>query len=1147
MDHPITSNAEPIPGYRLLERLGRGGYGEVWKCEAPGGIQKAIKFVSGNADGLSDEGQAAEQEYRSLNRVKTIRHPFLLSIERFEVIDGQLIIVMELADRNLWDRFTECQRHGLPGIPRGELLRYMEEAAEALDLMNLQHQIQHLDIKPQNIFLVHQHVKVADFGLAKDLEGAKANLTGGITPTYAPPETFDGWVSRQSDQYSLAIVFAEMLTGRRPFDGANTRQLIFQHLTAAPDLSALPPADRAAVGRALSKVPDERFTTCAEFVRALGGDERPAPQPAVMPASPPVERVKDPNDTDVPAGPTQLTRPISRRSVPALVTPASRQGSISATASQLRRSVDAATIAKQTAAPAERVGNGILAPALILGVGGIGLTVLRSFRHVICERFGKPTLPHFRWLYVDTDPAAAEAAVAGPSAAALAPADVLITPLQRPTHYLSREGMPAVDSWLPPEELFRMPRTPATDGVRGLGRLALCDHHELICQRLRTALEPFLSAAPVEEADRLTKLGVRSSFPRVYLATSLCGGTGSGMFLDLAYLVRREASRLGFGTVHVIGLLGVPAVVPGQAETPGLANARAALAELNHFGTSGTGYRAQFDTRDAPVVDSGRPFRRSILLPLGPKPEPVALWRAADVAANVVFTDLLSQVGRAAHPDAETADATVNLVGVRRLAWPRASILRASARLMARATLQGWIDKGPNSVVPAAAAAVEALWAERQFDRAGVRAVLEQHVAQAVGKAPIDHIDQLLLSFTDRAAARTADAQAARGVLTRLTEVIGVGADETDQPHEFGRLLGAKLREVGAQNDARSRACVLSLLEQPGLRFGGAEEAVRILRERLEAELGLADRDALAFDERAMAQFMPLYNQLFGSGAGKGFRPQPFVQQVRQWAHLRIQVLLARACARAYRFWLESLPEHARELATIRNVIAELVTQLDPGPASPPPAEGVYRAILPQGQVTAQDAAARLVGGLRLDDAREFENALQARIRHEHRGLAALCTRGPNSGTTLVSLVLDQALRLLDARAPHLPAPAVLEMQGSGPEGFPERVAELLSATTPPSLGATGPGRPALVVLAGPADPATDRVAHLVRQRLPDATLKTPVGSNELVLYLESRPLSLPALPHLADGVAPTLVHDDGRRGTAHTRTDVAWTQVGTP
>ena len=206
MDQPTRVNAEPIPGYRLIERLGRGGFGEVWKAEAPGGMLKAIKFVYGDLDGTGDV-HGAEQELKALNRVKTIRHPFILSLERIEIIDGQLVIVMELADRNLWDRFSECVESGLPGIPRSELLSYMDEAAEALDLMNFHHQIQHLDIKPQNLFLVHRHVKVADFGLVKDLEGARADLTGGITPIYAAPETFEQWVSRHSDQYSLAIVF----------------------------------------------------------------------------------------------------------------------------------------------------------------------------------------------------------------------------------------------------------------------------------------------------------------------------------------------------------------------------------------------------------------------------------------------------------------------------------------------------------------------------------------------------------------------------------------------------------------------------------------------------------------------------------------------------------------------------------------------------------------------------------------------------------------------------------------------------------------------------------------------------------------------------------------------------------------------------
>src|SRR5438034_262511 len=158
----IESQAEPIPGYRLIERLGGGGFGEVGK-------------------------------------------------------------------------------------------------AEALDLMNGTYQLQHLDIKPQNIFLVHNHIKVADFGLVKDLEGMAASVTGGVTPVYAAPETFDGWVSRFSDQYSLAIVYQELLTGQRPYAGTTMRQLVLQHLQGEPDLNSLPLSDRPIIAKALAKNPDLRY------------------------------------------------------------------------------------------------------------------------------------------------------------------------------------------------------------------------------------------------------------------------------------------------------------------------------------------------------------------------------------------------------------------------------------------------------------------------------------------------------------------------------------------------------------------------------------------------------------------------------------------------------------------------------------------------------------------------------------------------------------------------------------------------------------------------------------------------------------------------------------------------------------------------
>src|SRR5207302_3790079 len=159
---------------------------------------------------LDVEGARAEQELRALQQIKEVRHPFIVSMDRIEVVGGELVIVMELADKSLNDMLVECQGAGLVGIPRSSLLRYMRDAAEALDHMNEKHNLQHLDIKPRNLFLVSDRVKVADFGLVKHLErSSPSGLLGCVTPLYAPPETFSGNISSHSDQYSLAVVYQE--------------------------------------------------------------------------------------------------------------------------------------------------------------------------------------------------------------------------------------------------------------------------------------------------------------------------------------------------------------------------------------------------------------------------------------------------------------------------------------------------------------------------------------------------------------------------------------------------------------------------------------------------------------------------------------------------------------------------------------------------------------------------------------------------------------------------------------------------------------------------------------------------------------------------------------------------------------------------
>ena len=151
------------------------------------------------------------------------------------------------------DRLRECRAQGLPGLPRDELLGYMDELARAVDFLNEpRHQagdgglvgVQHRDIKPHNIFLVGGSVRLADFGLAKVLEASSASHTGSMSPHYVAPEVLEGRVSRWTDQYSLAVTYAQLRTGRLPFAGDSIDQVIYAHLHEPPDLSGLPEEER---------------------------------------------------------------------------------------------------------------------------------------------------------------------------------------------------------------------------------------------------------------------------------------------------------------------------------------------------------------------------------------------------------------------------------------------------------------------------------------------------------------------------------------------------------------------------------------------------------------------------------------------------------------------------------------------------------------------------------------------------------------------------------------------------------------------------------------------------------------------------------------------------------------------------------------
>ncbi|HEY2882315.1 MAG TPA: protein kinase [Pirellulales bacterium] len=313
--HRYKIGDEPVPGYRLTGHLGAGGFGEVWKADAPGGTEVALKIID-----LT--GQQGVQEFASLRVVKKVRHPNLISLQAFwmkdeagQIIDeaGQaagieptankpgvdakrqtqsvgvaataffvkpveLIIAMQLGSMSLHKRLEDCREQGLPGVPVAELLEYLEQAARGIDFLNKPiHDlgkgpvpIVHGDVKPHNILVVGDAAVVCDFGLARAVETLRKTSMAPVTVAYAAPESFKGKVTPTSDQYSLAITYVELRTGRLPFDETMTPyQVMEAHVLRALDFSRLPDPERQVVLRATENTPEDRWPSSRDLVLAL--------------------------------------------------------------------------------------------------------------------------------------------------------------------------------------------------------------------------------------------------------------------------------------------------------------------------------------------------------------------------------------------------------------------------------------------------------------------------------------------------------------------------------------------------------------------------------------------------------------------------------------------------------------------------------------------------------------------------------------------------------------------------------------------------------------------------------------------------------------------------------------------------------------
>ncbi len=1124
----IHPKAEPIPGYCLLEPIGRGGFGEVWKAEAPGGVLKAIKFVHGNL-GSDGDRAFAEQELRALSRVKAIRHPYILAIDRYDIIDGQLVIVMELADRNLKDRFTECREDGLVGVPRAELLAYMEEAAEALDLMNLSFDLQHLDIKPQNLFLVHRHVKVADFGMVKDLHRGTMRLTGGMTPLYAAPETVSGWVSRTTDQYSFAIVYQELLTGQRPFAGTTVHELVSQHLHGRPNLESLPLADRPIIARALDKKPEERFRTCREMVEALCRTDKRTRQVSMAELREQLHSISSVPETPPP--PPALEATIADK-------PATTSGASAA--------ADAARHVRPVRE--EQVGPGVLCPALVVGLGGLGLAVLQQLRAQLRQRFGEGLpLPHLAMLAIDTDPCFAEQALTGGSGAALNPDEIVHARLNRPAHYLRpRDTRPPIQSWLDPRIVHRLPRQLTTGGMRAIGRLALVDHFESICARLQRGLEQITAPDALPAAARHTGLGLRSNRPRVYLAAGIAGGTGGGMFLDLAYVVRALLREFGFRRQEVIGILYLPAEkAAGDAAMP-LANTIAALVELDHFSQKGESFHAYYDTRYPAIQDAAPPFERILLQQLPPD---AGTSTSAELAAPMgdylqreLMTSLVPRSPRTSDgekPGSCLASGSVSYetVGFHVLSSTRRGIARQAARTAAARLLEAWAtEAAPGQVPRVRRDLLERLNAE-QLDPARAEEFLRAECARALGWPAQAMFARILEEARPDPSAAPQRERPIRQVIQQLDELLGPPSEALrPETSTQGRVPECLFQTIEAYSERAARVlsdAVTRYLDVPEHRLNAAEEGtqqlIAIFHEYRQHAEELA-RQASLRQHMLAVELDPGLVDYRRTGGGflrarPALAPNEQFKQLAAYPNLRFDQLVQEALSRAFGQVGQQFRRHLGDLQSYREALLELVRNL--------------RAL---DGVSSDDAAgaAELLGALPPDDWARLEAFVQDGLDHQLLGPSkAFASPGFQLGPMLQAAVVQRAELYLNQR---FPGADILDLFLSQYSRESEAAAVLKDtyATARPLLRAAPQDKEETILLVPPGKSAA-RFARIADQAVRDAHIILEGNQDEIVICRRNKDLRLTDLPQLDPRMREIYARARvSEQSTPHARMDIS-------
>ncbi len=321
-DHPVDGK------YRIIERLGAGGMGEVYKVEHV--FLKAIRVIKVIRPQISESEDAHDRFLREAQLATKVHHPAVATLHDFSALpDGSHYMVWEFIDGENLAQLI--RRRGV--LAPGYAIRLAVQALNGLEAIH-RAGIVHRDISPENLMITRDdQLKIIDLGVAKGEEGDYAATRTGIFVgklRYSSPEQLgflpEGEkIDGRADLYSMAIVTYEMLTGRPPFEATSPHQYILHHSRETQvlnlDLARLPGGAelQEVLSRALDRDRTKRFASAKEFAEALDkvSLKVPTQEDDTLRLTPPPQRAATTVRTDFkqapPAAPTIVAKPPRRQ------------------------------------------------------------------------------------------------------------------------------------------------------------------------------------------------------------------------------------------------------------------------------------------------------------------------------------------------------------------------------------------------------------------------------------------------------------------------------------------------------------------------------------------------------------------------------------------------------------------------------------------------------------------------------------------------------------------------------------------------------------------------------------------------------------------------------------------------------------------